>query len=107
MMIETEKLNECFKDIQKECLENGEIVPYLLDNVPSDCRLTQKEVNKLKVTEENIKSIREKQKQRRKTELEISQNKNKKYKDIIDYLTDETRQFIDKYPQFKDIITEQ
>ena len=106
MMIEKEKLDECFKDIQKVCMENGEIVPYLLDNVPSDCRLTQKEVNELKVTRENIKSIHEKQKQRRKTELEINQNKNKKYKDIIDYLTDETRQFINKYPQFEEIIEE-
>lgn len=50
MKINTQKLYDNYKDIEKECIENGEVIPYLISpiHIPDKYRLSLEELNNIK-----------------------------------------------------------
>ena len=102
MKIDEQKLKDRIKEIQEVCLTNGEPLPYAFNRgftIPY--RLTEDELKKIKVDEEKLD---EAYAQRRVIELQIIREEHPKYDHIRDYCKDEIKQFIERYPQFEDII---
>ena len=56
---------------------------------------------------EDEEARRERYLQHSEIEYEIIKRKNDKYKSLMDYWTDQLKQFLEKYPQFKDIAEEE
>ena len=50
MKINTQKLYDNYKDIEKECIEKGEIIPYLINPIfiPKEYKLTLEEMYNIK-----------------------------------------------------------
>lgn len=50
MKINTQKLYDNYKDIEKECIENGEVIPYLISpiHIPDKYRLSLEEIVNIK-----------------------------------------------------------
>lgn len=105
MKIDTQKLYTNYKDIEKECIENGEVIPYLISpiHIPDKYRLSLEELNNIKADK---KTYRENYIKHRTIENEIIQKKNKEYKTLTDYWIVHLESFLESYPHIKDKITE-
>lgn len=111
MKINNKKLEEYNKDIHKVCLENGELFPFLIDdNLSDEHYLTYDEVKQIR-KDMPIKTLRQMDNKRiatykqRKLELhQIYTKKHDKYKTVEEFIAKEMITFIDKYPQFKDVV---
>lgn len=105
MKINTQRLYTNYKDIEKECIENGEVIPYLISpiHIPDKYRLSLEELNNIKADK---KTYRENYIKHRTIENEIIQKKNKEYKTLTDYWADQLESFLEIYHYLKDEITE-
>lgn len=106
MKIDEQKLKDRIQEIQEVCLVNGEPIPYAFNRgfaVPY--RLTEEELRKIEVSEENKEKLKEAYAQRRAIEKQIFRGEHPKYDHIRDYCKDEIKGFIKRYPQFEDIIS--
>ena len=103
MKIDTQKLYTNYKDIEKECIENGEVIPYLISpiHIPEEYRLSLEEMNNIK---EDKKTYRENYIKHRTIENEIIQKKNKEYKTLTDYWRAQLESFLESYPHIKEKI---
>lgn len=103
MKIDTQKLYTNYKDIEKECIENGEVIPYLISpiHIPDKYRLSLEELNNIK---EDKKNYRENYIKHRTIENEIIQKKNKEYKTLTDYWIAQLESFLKSYPRIKEKI---
>ena len=119
MRINTQKLYDNYKDIEKECIENGEVIPYLISpiHIPDKYRLSLEELNNIKADKKtyseelnNIKAdkktYRENYIKHRTIENEIIQKKNKKYKTLTDYWADQLKNFFKTHPHFEEKVME-
>ena len=90
-----EELNKEFKKIQKTCLEKGLLIPEIipLSEVDKSNWLTDKEIQKLNITEEAKNKLYLAYKEKKKTEYNISKGKDKKYKSYKDYYLNEWDNF--------------
>ena len=103
MKIKKQELYEEYKQIQKICMQNGELIPNLIAciHIPNEYKLSLEEENEII---ENEESRRERYLKHSEIEYEIIKRKNDKYDSLMEYWTDQLKQFIEKYPQFKNII---
>ena len=105
MKINTQKLYDNYKDIEKECIEKGEIIPYLINPIfiPKEYKLTLEEMYNIK--EDKI-THRKNYIRHRKIENEIIQKKNKKYATLTDYWIDQLKTFLKNHPPFEEKLLE-
>lgn len=105
MRINTQKLYDNYKDIEKECIENGEVIPYLISpiHIPDKYRLSLEELNNIKADK---KTYRENYIKHRTIENEIIQKKNKEYKTLTDYWADQLKNFFKNHPHFEEKVME-
>ena len=103
MKINTQRLYDNYKDIEKECIEKGEIIPYLISptHIPKEYKLNLKELEDIK---EDKATHRKNYIKHRTIENEIIQKKNKKYKTLTDYWIAQLESFLEHYPHFKENI---
>ena len=103
MKINTQKLYDNYKDIEKECIEKGEIIPYLISpiHIPDKYRLSLEELNNIKADK---KTYRKNYIGHRKIENEIIQKKNKEYKTLTDYWIAQLESFLESYTHIKENI---
>lgn len=101
MKINTQKLYDNYKDIEKECIEKGEIIPYLINPIfiPKEYKLTLEEMYNIK--EDKI-THRKNYIKHRKIENEIIQKKNKKYATLTDYWIGQLKTFLKNHPHFEE-----
>lgn len=106
MKIKKSELFNQYKEIQKICIQKGELIPILVEcvHIPKEYKLSLEEENEISGDEG---ARREKYIQKNEIEYEIIKRKNEKYESLMDYWTDQLRQFLKKYPQFKNIIEEE
>ena len=105
MKINTQKLYDNNKDIKKECIEQGAIIPYLSNPIfiPKEYKLTLEEMYNIK--EDKI-THRKNYIRHRKIENEIIQKKNKKYATLTDYWIDQLKTFLKNHPHFEEKLLE-
>ena len=105
MKIDTQKLYDNYKDIEKECIEKGEIIPYLINPIfiPKEYKLTLEEMANIK--EDKI-THRKNYIKHREIENEIIQRKNKKYATLTDYWIDQLKTFLKDHPHFEEKLLE-
>ena len=105
MKINTQKLYDNYKDIEKECIEKGEIIPYLINPIfiPKEYKLTLEEMYNIK--EDKI-THRKNYIRHRKIENEIIQKKNKKYATLTDYWIYQLKTFLKNHPHFEEKLLE-
>ena len=105
MRINTQKLYDNYKDIEKECIENGEVIPYLISpiHITDEYRLSLEELNNIKADK---KTYRENYIKHRTIENEIIQKKNKKYKTLTDYWADQLKNFFKTHLHFEEKVME-
>ena len=105
MKINTQKLYDNYKDIEKECIEKGEIIPYLINPIfiPKEYKLTLEEMYNIK---EYKITHRKNYIRHRKIENEIIQKKNKKYATLTDYWIDQLKTFLKNHPHFEEKLLE-
>ena len=103
MKIKKQELYEQYKEIQKICMQNGELIPILIESIhiPNEYKLSLEEENEITVNE---KARKERYLQHSEIEYEIINKKNEKYNSLMEYWTDQLKLFIEKYPQFENII---
>lgn len=103
MKIKKQELYGEYKQIQKICMRNGELIPILIEcmHIPNEYKLSLEEENEII---ENEEGRRERYLQHSEIEYEIIKRRNDKYDSLMEYWTDQLKQFIEKYPQFKNII---
>lgn len=101
MEINTEKLYEQIKEIEKQCLKDNRILPDILSTVPLEHRLTIEEKQKIKT---DGKKMQEQYRQRRQDEISVIKGEHKKYGTIRELQEAELQAFLKEYPKFKDII---
>ena len=94
-------LNRQFKEIQRQCLTDGVIIPDIFSTVPTIYHLTENE--KRMIITDNTK-LQEGYKQRRKEEIQILNNEHEEYKTIKELQEAELLIFLKQYPQYKNII---
>ena len=106
MKIKKQEVFEQYKQIQKICIQNGEVMPILIDciHIPKEYKLSPEE--EYEISEKEISS-REIYFQQSKIEDEIIKGKNEEFESLMEYWTDQLKQFLEKYPQFKNIIDEE
>lgn len=106
MEINTEYLNQNYKEIWETTTKKGVPVPYLLkDNVDKDKLNT--DINKLKLSEETKDKLGEAYINRRKKETEIyRENKGvQKRRELIEeYMEDELIDWVKQFPQYRDVL---
>lgn len=92
-------LQEKFKDIQRQCYKDNILLPQALEHaVPKEYVLPSSELGQPK------DEIIEHAKERRKEEIQILRGEHSKYDTPQELELEELKQFINKYPQFKDIL---
>ena len=101
MELNTEKLYEQIKEIEKQCLKDNRIVPDMLSSVPKEHRLTIDEKNKIKT---DGKKMQEQYRKRREEEVLVLRGKHDKCDSIQELQEAELQAFLKDYPKFKDII---
>lgn len=109
MEIDNIKLKQYYKDIQKTCIQKGELLPLLIDRpINSNTHLTMEEIESIR--KEIPETLLEEQDNSRQEQYKTRQNDlylmriDRKQEDIQEYMENELQAFIDKYPQYKDII---
>ena len=97
-------LNELYSEIQETCLTDGIPLPTLIvaNDIPIKYRLNPLEIYNIKISEDKTNIQHKKN-----TEYEITRGENKNYNTLYEYWEDELDRFLNKYPQFKNIIHEQ
>ena len=105
MKIDKQELHKEYKEIQKICMQNGELIPILIEcaHIPKEYKLSPEEESKIIKNEVKLK---ERYLQYSEIEYEIIKRKNEKYESLMEYWEDQLKQFLKKYPQFKNIIDE-
>lgn len=102
MKINKQKYYEQYKEIYTTACINGYLIPDILPSVPLEYQFTENEKEKIhnnlnKNTEEQLK---EAYKQRRRKEIELYGHTEK----FNEYRLNELKQFLEKFPQYKNII---
>ena len=99
MELNIDILQEKFKDIQRQCYKDGILLPQALEYaVPKEHVLPSSELGQPK------DEIIEHAKKRREEEIQILRGEHSKYDTPQELELEELKQFINKYPQFKDIL---
>ena len=103
MKIKKQELYEQYKEIQKISIEKGELIPILIEciHIPNEYKLSLEEESEITVNE---KVRKERYLEHSEIEYGIINKKNEKYNSLMEYWTDQLKQFIEKYPQFENII---
>lgn len=106
MQIKKPEVFNQYKQMQKICIENGELIPILIDciHIPQEYKLSLEEERNIS---KNEASYRENYFQQSKTEDEIITGENERYDSLMEYWTDQLKIFLEKYPQFKNIVEEE
>ena len=106
MKIKKQELYKQYKEIQKICIEKGELIPILIEciHIPNEYKLSLEEESEITVNE---KVRKERYLKHSEIEYEIINKKNEKYNSLMEYWTDQLKQFIEKYSQFENIIEEE
>ena len=109
MEIDNIKLKQHYKDIQKTCIQKGELIPLLIDRpINSNTHLTTEEIESIRkeIPEKKLKeqdNNRQEQYRTRQNDLYLMRI-DQRQEDIQKYMENELQTFISKYPQYKDII---
>ena len=101
-------LYENYKSIRSTLYFDGYLLPYYIGvlDIPSEYNYTHSEWGEIlkKGTDKIRENLISMSKNRRKDEILILNNKHRKYEDVNVYHLDELKQFIRKYPQYKNIV---
>lgn len=105
MKVNTRKLYEKYKDIQRICICDGELIPSLINStkIPKKYKLSLEEIYKLNANDD--KAI-ENYAKHISIEYEIIKKRSKEYSTLTEYWLDQLKNFLDNYPQFKVILEE-
>lgn len=109
--INNEKYYKEYKKIKKTCLLNGYALPQYLSeiHIPKEYNYTYEESVQLnkQITEENLEKLGKTYKTRRRKDKEICHIKNRLKQDnlITDIYNLELKEFFNRFPQFKNILT--
>ena len=114
LKINEDRLKEHYKDIERQCLVNGCLIPKLLERslpidyggFPKEYRLNSNENNRiiLQLSEETKSKLSNYEFKRRLTEQRIYDKEDEKYESFKDYYEDELKTFIKEHPEFKKIL---
>lgn len=109
MEIDNIKLKQHYKDIHKTCIQKGELIPLLIDRpINSNTHLTMEEIESIRkeIPEKKLEeqdNNRQEQYKTRQNDLYLMRI-TRKQDDIQEYMENELQTFLNKYPQYKDII---
>lgn len=109
--LNNEILYESYKEIYITCLSDGYPLPYLISSkeIPSKYFFTDEEYNRLfkKVSVKKEKLLEDAYFKRRQKEISIhksTKSNNKRQEKYINYYNTELKDFIKKYPKYKNIL---
>lgn len=111
MEINIEEYYKQYKDIIRTCNKDGLILPNLLEEIPipKEYGFTKKELSDLKgdsnkITKAYINRRKEDRDLSRKYDWSTKKNRDNYYKAVLRKDNKELREFVEKYPEFKNII---
>ena len=96
-MINEKIVEEQYKEIQKNCLEQGIIVPFIIETIGKNTPNKLEELDLLELGYWNKKEDLEKQTNTRNQKINNKQEK-------IDFIIKEMEDFLDKNPKFNTLI---